>query len=224
MIFDMPDFRRYIAILLLCLSILAPEAFSSGGRKSDIKEPPLSQAIKGDTATVLRVLDGDTFVLSDDRRVRLLGLDTPEKGEPFSETAKAFADSVLRGRAVRLETGKEAIDKYGRILAYVHINSILYNELLLKRGLARVYLFRKNDRYNSRLIAAQKEARKNRVGVWSLPAPEPESYYISPGGSFRFHRPLCPLIKNINIKKAKKHKSRDTALDLGLSPCRECRP
>ncbi|HBZ01076.1 MAG TPA: hypothetical protein DEO84_07125, partial [candidate division Zixibacteria bacterium] len=89
---------------------------------------------------------------------------------------------------------------------------------------ARVYLFRGNQPHKNELIAAQTEARRAKVGIWSIPAPSPEPYYIAPGGSFRFHRPLCPLIKNINVKKAKRFTNRDDALDRGLSPCRECKP
>jgi len=177
-----------------------------------------------DTASVERVLDGDTYVLSGGQHVRLIGLDTPEKGEPFADIARAFADSLLCGKTVRIELDRLRNDRYDRLLGYVYLDTIFVNELLIRKGLARVYQFKENRRYSARLISAQKEARKRKAGIWSLLPPPLEPYYISAGGSFRFHRPLCPSAKNVNPRKARKYKSRDAALDDGLSPCRQCRP
>jgi micrococcal nuclease len=177
-----------------------------------------------DSPGVQKIIDGDTFILSDGRHIRLLSIDTPEEGEPFYSEAKAFADSILYGKAVRLEIDRVSEDKYGRVLAYAYVDSLFYNELIIRVGLAHVYLFKKNERYSRRLISAQNDARNAKRGIWSLPAPEKEDYYLAAANSFRFHRPLCPAIKNINLKKARRFKNRDSALDQGLSPCRNCRP
>jgi micrococcal nuclease len=215
----------YFITLILAIAVLSFSAVSAKAKNEAVKEQTSKSGVNAPkTAIVSKVLDGDTFVLSDGKHVRILGIDTPEKGEPFAENAGAFCDSMLRGKTVKLEYEPETEDKYGRLLAYVFVNSDFVNELLLKRGLARVYIFNRKERYNSRFISDQKEARNAKAGVWSLPTPSPEPYYVVPGSSFRFHRPLCPLIKKINVNKAKKVKSRDEALDLGLSPCRECRP
>jgi micrococcal nuclease len=216
--------KRLTMPFILSLFTVAATVVYANPSKSVVKEPSANAISHYDTATVIRVIDGDTYVLSGDKRVRMMGIDTPEKGEPFANAATEFADSALLGKTVQLEIGKEPQDKYGRILAYVFLGKTLINEVIIRRGFARVYIFSGKERYNGRLISAQNQARKEKIGVWSLPAPEPEAYYIAPGGSYRFHRPLCPLIKNINAKKARKFKSRGEALDEGLSPCRECRP
>ncbi len=176
------------------------------------------------SASVTKIIDGDTFVLSNGKTARLLGLDTPERGEDYAQKAKVFAEIVLNGKQVKLETEKPVEDKYGRMLAYIFVDGKLYNELVLRKGLANIYFFNNHHRYARRLLDAQNAARKDGVGIWSLPAPASEPYYISPGGSFRFHRPLCLAIKDANLKKAKRYKTRDAALDAGLSPCRECKP
>lgn len=212
---------KYSAIVALITLLILPVSSDAKSRKSSSKK---SSSAKSDTATVLKILDGDTYVLSGDRRVRLLGIDTPEKGEPFSETAKNFADSLLNGAHITIEFDKTQKDKYGRLLGYVRFQDYFVNKMMIERGLARLYLFQGTKRYNADLIAAQKNARERKIGIWSLPLPEKEPFYISSSGAFRFHRPLCPLIKDINTKKAKRYKSRDSALDDGLSPCRECRP
>jgi micrococcal nuclease len=210
-------------ILSLCLLVI-PAAQSKEREPSSNKSKSNVIELAGGI-TVARVIDGDTFVLSGGKHVRLVGIDTPEKGEPFADAARALADSIFRGRAVRLEFDKKnQEDKYGRILAYAYVDGVSYNELILRRGLARVYLFRGNQPHRDQLLSAQNEARKAKRGIWSLPEPSKEPYYISAGGSFRFHRPLCPAIKNINLKKARRYKTRDAAFDAGLSPCRECKP
>jgi micrococcal nuclease len=219
--------RKYfyhIGIIISLLLVMATAQTDAKPHKSSSKEQVAKSIAKSDTATVLKILDGDTFILSGDRRIRLLGMDTPEKGEPFSEAAKNFADSLLFGRHITIEFEKNTQDKYGRLLGYVYANNLLINKLLVERGLARLYLFQGTKKHNNELFSAQKQARDRKLGIWSLPEPAKEPFYISAGGSFRFHRPLCPLIKDINTNKAKRYKTRDSALDAGLSPCRECRP
>ena len=189
-----------------------------------ISNPPASSSPQSSTLRVDKIIDGDTFILSDRRHVRLLGIDTPEVGEPYSDSAKIFADSVIADRQIRLEFDKVIKDSYGRELAYLYIDSLCYNELILRRGFASIYLFKDNSRHASKFIAAQNEARTAKRGIWSLPPPQPEEYYIAAASSYRFHRPLCPSIKTINLKHARRFKTRDQALDSGLSPCRRCRP
>ena len=209
-----------LIVFMMASAIGAETIFSGAQNQKSVRA--IEERNEG--GKVKRVLDGDTFVLSDDRRVRLIGVDTPERGEPFSNTARELADSILTGQEVRIENDLLRLDRYDRILGYVFIDTIFVNELLIRRGLAHVYLFKENKRYSKRLIEAQGKARRDKVGIWSQPRPSDEPYYISAGGSFRFHRPLCTLAKNINPRKAKKYKTREAALDQGLSPCRECRP
>ena len=185
---------------------------------------PDSSTAQSSPLSVDSIIDGDTFILSDGRHVRLLGIDTPEIGEPYSDSAKIFANSNVYKMPVSLEFGQDSIDSYGRTLAYLYIDSLCYNELVLRRGFATLYLFTGINRHASKLIAAQNDARRAKRGIWSLPSPAPEDYYVAARDSYRFHRPLCPSIKNINLKNARRFKTRDEALDLGLSPCRNCRP
>jgi micrococcal nuclease len=220
----MNKFLKHLGIFAILALLSLPVSIDARTKKPSSKQTSSRTIAKADTATVIKVLDGDTFVLSGDRRVRLLGIDTPEKGEPFSEAAKHFADSLLNGRHITIEFDRTQTDKYGRLLGYVRYREFFINKMMLERGLARLYFFQGTKKYNSELIAAQKQARERKIGIWSLPDPESEAFYISSSGSYRFHRPLCPLIKDINTKKAKRYKTRDAALDEGLSPCRECRP
>jgi micrococcal nuclease len=131
----------------------------------------------GATVRVRRVVDGDTLLLADHTRVRLLGVDTPETKrpdtpvEPFGPEASEFARAHVEGRVVRLEFDKERRDKYDRVLAYVYLGDWFLNEELIRAGLGRAIT---NHPYSEsmkrRFRAAEKEAREARRGIWSLPA------------------------------------------------------
>jgi micrococcal nuclease len=124
-------------------------------------------------AFVERAVDGDTLLLADHTRVRLLGVDTPETKrqdwpvEPFGPEAHAFTREHVERRNVRLEFDKERHDKYDRVLAYVYVDDWLLNEELIRAGLGRAIT---NHPYSEtmkrRFRAAQDEARRERRGIW----------------------------------------------------------
>lgn len=85
------------------------------------------------------VVDGDTLDVSGVGRVRLVGVDTPERGQPGYENATVFVKSKCLGKTVYLDIDdKENKDKYGRILAIVYVDGYNINQELLKRGYAEV--------------------------------------------------------------------------------------
>lgn len=214
----------WLSVVLIAISIIILLIPADRGRNGHDSIRGSIEEEKDSRLYVEQVKDGDTFILSDGGQVRLIGVDTPEEGQPFFARAKDFAESILVGQEVYIEYDTEPLDRYGRRLVYLFVNSIFYNELVIDSGLASVYLFEKNRRLAEQLILAQKKARSSKVGIWSLPEPIPEDYYISPFGSFRFHRPLCPNIKSTDFSRARKFKTRREPLDMGLSPCRTCQP
>lgn len=129
-----------------------------------------------DRVPVVRVVDGDTlWVLREGReeKIRLIGVDTPEvdwyggKAECFGERAGAFARRLLDGARVRLETDREALDRYGRTLAYVWLeDGRMLNLLLVRRGFAVVTIYPPNDRYERELQDAEAGARVAGRGLW----------------------------------------------------------
>lgn len=126
---------------------------------------------------VRHVVDGDTFILEDNQRVRLIGVDTPEVdhprynrvGEPFGEEAKAYLKSRVEGREVRLEAGSEAYDKYGRRLALVYLGEECLNETLLKEGYAEAIRYLRYSQ-KERYLHLEEEARKAGKGMWAAAA------------------------------------------------------
>jgi micrococcal nuclease len=131
--------------------------------------------------TVVDVVDGDTVVVArrDGERdtVRLLGVDTPETRDPdapvqcFGPEATAFTRAALLGRRVQLELDTEARDRYGRLLAYVHVDGRRFNDRLLAEGYARLLVIAPNLRHGRALLAAELAARTERRGLWSACTP-----------------------------------------------------
>jgi len=95
---------------------------------------------------------------------------------------------------VRLEYDRLRYDRYGRLLAYVFLpDGVMVNAELVRRGLARVYLHPPNTRYRKVLVQAQRRALEARRGIWQQALKQDEPYYVANKRSLRFHRPDCPL-------------------------------
>ena len=138
-------------------------------------------------AVIVRAVDGDTAVVKVDgqeRRVRFLGVDTPETVHPnkpvqfFGKEASNFTKESLNGRRVWLEYDANPQDRYGRHLAYIWLNNPktinessirenMFNAKLLLGGYAKVMIIKPNKRYESEFKKFQEEARNKKLGVWS---------------------------------------------------------
>lgn len=120
--------------------------------------PSTSTELAGNyTATVLRVVDGDTFVVNYngvEEYVRLIGVDTPESVHPDSEKnteagilASDYTKARLEGKQVELEFDVQQRDMYGRLLAYVYVDGVMYNKTLLEDGVANLATYPPNVKY-----------------------------------------------------------------------------
>lgn len=117
---------------------------------------------------VTRVIDGDTIELNTSEKVRLLGINTPERGEPFYEEAKERMEKLVLGRKVYMESGKETVDRYGRLLRYIYLEDNMVNLKMIEEGYATVYIIRPNDAYEKLFSDAEDAARNTKKGIWSL--------------------------------------------------------
>lgn len=124
--------------------------------------------------TVEKVFDGDTLLLSDGRKIRLLGINTPEVAgrhkieEAGGEQAKAWLRQRLEGKKVRLEFDVEKEDKYQRTLAYIFADDRRHINLeLVERGLAAANIYPPNLRYLDAFLKAQSVAEAAKLGIWA---------------------------------------------------------
>lgn len=132
-----------------------------------------SQIIFGFSAKVVKVSDGDTIIVQDDSqkktKVRLFGIDAPEKDQKFGLEAKQFVIAAVLEKQVEVE--KKDIDRYSRTVALVYCDkNVCLNEELIKNGFAWVY---RNYYDGKDFIDEENLAKINKKGLWSDPNPMP---------------------------------------------------
>ncbi len=103
---------------------------------------------------VASITDGDTVKLTDGTIVRMLGINTPEKGELYSAQAKNFTTQQLLNQSVTLTYGKDKTDRYGRTLGYVFVHERMVNRELVARGFANPYFPSGRDQYTTQFFDA----------------------------------------------------------------------
>jgi micrococcal nuclease len=131
----------------------------------------LSAPAYGWSGRVCGVTDGDTIsVLQDGRAVklRLYGIDCPEKHQAFGMRARQFTSSLAFGKEVEVRPVDR--DRYGRLIAWVYVGPRCLNEELLRAGFA--WHFKRYSR-DSHLAELELQARTARSGLWRDPEPTP---------------------------------------------------
>lgn len=124
------------------------------------------------TGRVVGITDGDTLTLrteTETLKVRLSGIDTPERGQPFGTRAKQALSEMVFGKAVSVESSGQ--DRYGRTIGTIQAEGVNVNEALVRQGMAWWY-----ERYapnDTALRDAQSDAQQARRGLWSDPNPIP---------------------------------------------------
>jgi len=198
------------------------ESRSTGGRGAQRAE------ISFAPGRVARVEDGDTIALSDGRTVRYLGVDSPERDEPFHDEAAAANRRLVEGSQVELRAGgRDAADDYGRVLAIVTTGggAVCVNVALVREGLASVYIVDpeaiRRDFLNE-LLRAQGLALSERRGLWGRVL-ETARNLREPlvATRLRIHRRSCP---DSSRARPVPVMSLEEELKRGKSLCRSCRP
>lgn len=137
---------------------------------------PANQAIsapEGDLAAVTQVIDGDTIEVAlggATYRVRYIGMDTPERGDPYFSEATDANRALVEGKMVILIKDVSKTDRYGRLLRYVYLeDGIFVNAELVKQGYAVVATFPPDIRHQDLFLTLEREAREASRGLWAQP-------------------------------------------------------
>ncbi|MFA6007337.1 MAG: thermonuclease family protein [Candidatus Shapirobacteria bacterium] len=121
---------------------------------------------------VSRVIDGDTIELSDKRKVRYIGINSPEMTDKrlevkcLAQKAKEADQKLVENKEIELEKDVSETDKYGRLLRYVWIDGKMINEELMKSGWTEVDTYPPDIKYQELFVNEEKEARLNKLGIW----------------------------------------------------------
>lgn len=148
--------------LIILFTLLV--GFFSGNYYSDQQQ---SRQIK--SATVTRIVDGDTVELDSGQLVRLNGIACPEKGEKFYQEAKDLLTTLALNQTVTLEYQPHySKDSYSRVLAFVFVNDTHLNEQLVGQGYCTATIYSKRAKliYQDELQQVQEQAKQDKLGRW----------------------------------------------------------
>lgn len=126
-------------------------------------------------ARCVGVSDGDTITVRAEgkpqAKIRLYGIDAPESKQDFGRRAKEHLASLVAGEIVDVDV--RSTDRNGRLVAVIRMGQININEEMLAAGLAWVYPKYCKSKFCTRWRELEDEARGQRMGLWSQPAPIP---------------------------------------------------
>lgn len=206
--------------------------------------PCLTYAVTG---KVISIADGDTITILSDKsqhKIRLYGIDTPEKGQAFGNAAKKYTSKLVAGKTVDVEDYDT--DKYGRTVGVVFVNGVNVNQSLINAGLAWQYQKYCKASFCGDWVRLEERAKATGIGLWAENDPVPPwdwrrgarnsshskdaSSALSPDrGSYHgntnshiFHSSSC---RSFNCKKCTKtFGTKEAAISSGYRPCGQCKP
>ena len=167
-----------LVVIVVVLGVLAFQYINQTGPFQNNGANTSTGPHDSEKVHVSRVVDGDTFVAENDNneqlKVRLIGVDTPETVkpntpvQPYGKEASDYTKKHLTNKDVYLEYDKEKEDRYGRTLAYVWLDDkTMYNEQLVKQGLAREKYYSPNGKYREAFEKSEDIAKEKKLNIWS---------------------------------------------------------
>ncbi len=159
--------------LFLMYQITPVDSVVISKKTSPVAQRQLMDKKGAQQVLVKRVVDGDTIELETGEKVRYIGVDTPETVSPkkkvqcFGKEASAYNKQLVAGQRVRLEKDISETDRYGRLLRYVYLSDGTFVNLkLVQDGYANVSTFPPDVKFSQGFVAAAREAREKKVGLW----------------------------------------------------------
>lgn len=161
----MPKVLLYLTLFLFCC--LPAKDLIARQKQQVVAALKVNKRYKGKS---IKVDDGDTFTfLSSGKntyRIRLDGIDAPEKGMPYARKSKEFLAALLLDQAIELRA--VSVDRYGRYVGKVYCKGVNVNLLMVQAGYAWHYSQYSQD---YALAQAQAKAREQKKGLWQNKAP-----------------------------------------------------
>ena len=207
------DIRRYFIPVVVGLSLLLNIFFgykifySQGNQEGQTKQNTVETSRK-DISTnhvVQRIIDGDTFDLENEDRIRIYGINAPEYPKGcMSEDAKNRLEELILNKNVGIQQVTK--DNFGRLVSLVYLDNLFINEVLVEEGFATFEKSKPEIESTLELERAQVKARQTGRGIWSLLCETKQEGCIIKG-NYRsadttriYHTPDCYNYDRITIK------------------------
>ena len=185
-----------------------------------------------ESAVCTKVVDGDTIYLDNGKKVRFVGVNTPERGVEGYITSKNFVQKLCLNKEVGLDIDdSKHNDKYGRTLAVVIVDGKNLNEMLLKEGLAEIMYMPPSEFYpydwangNTPTSSHQTSSSSSDTGSSASHSSSDSGSYIGNANSGKFHVAGCGSVGKMSEKNKVFFSSRSEAINQGYVPCKRCNP
>ena len=151
-----------------------------------------AQNTTSESGLVVGVVDGDTIdviINGQSQRVRYIGVNTPEQGQPFYEEALAFNQNLVLNKTVTLLKDTSEVDPYDRLLRYVVVEDIFVNQALVDMGYAEALAYAPDTACVSVLESAQHQAQTAKIGLWLATSATPA--FLAPVTGGETAAPSC---------------------------------
>jgi endonuclease YncB( thermonuclease family) len=141
------------------------------GDETEDETPQLPPFIKT-TVTCVKMIDGDTFETATGEKIRILGMDAPETGQPIADESKDFMAGKLLDHKVDIKIQTHLpVDTYGRTLAVVTYRDENVAVSSIANGLAKALIFDDATYDPTRYTEAEKLAKTRQLGIWNPATP-----------------------------------------------------
>lgn len=180
------------------------------------------------TGICVNVVDGDTIYLDSGEKVRLVGVNTPERGVEGYITSKNFVQKLCLNKEVSLDIDdSKHTDRYGRTLAVVIVDGKNLNEMLLQEGLAEIMYMPPSEFYpfdwaNNDTHVANSDSSSSSDS--SQTSTSDSGSYIGNSNSGKFHRADCSSVDKMSEGNKVYFTNRNDAINQGYVPCKICNP
>ncbi len=164
-------------LLLPRYTPIVPPTVASTIQKESIPEISQKRGQHSETTRVIRVVDGDTIEIEGGKKVRYIGIDTPETVDPrkpvqcFGREASQRNKELVLGKLVRLEKDVSETDAYGRLLRYVYVDiggsEVMVNAYLVQEGFAHASSYPPDISHQDAFRLLEREAEKGNKGLWA---------------------------------------------------------
>lgn len=194
---------------------------------------PKTECHVEESAICTKVVDGDTIYLDNGEKIRMVGVNTPERGVEGYITSKNFVQKLCLNKKVGIDIDdSKHSDRYGRTLGVVIVSGKNVNEMLLKEGLAEIMYMPPSEFYpydwadsDTHVSSGHSSSSSSSHPTSSKSTSSSDSAnYIGNSNTGKFHDAGCPSVSRMSDRNKVFFSGRDDAISQGYAPCKMCNP